>query len=95
MSVSSDSRAADSVWSGECSVDPGGTRLVKLLRDRRLLVCDGAQVRRRFANIKKSFEKLALILSSCELPWVILADITELVDKRYKVSLQSNVVPII
>ena len=52
--LSSDSGAADSVWSGECSVEPGGTRLVKLLKDRRLLVYDGVEVRSLSVNFRNS-----------------------------------------
>ena len=48
MSASSESRAPDFVWSGECNVVPGGPRLVQLLRDRRLLVYDSVQVRTLF-----------------------------------------------
>ena len=63
MSASSDSRAPDFVWRGECDVDPGGTRLVQLLRDRRLLVFDIAQVSKPIFN-----NFWAPILSSCRLP---------------------------
>ena len=52
--LKSDSGAADSVWSGECSVEPGRTRLVKLLRDRRLLVYDGVEVRSLSVNFRNS-----------------------------------------